>query len=125
MSLAANWRNYSKPMKSFITSHMEFLDKAEPKHLKQVEKRFSKVCKKVHTQLGKKPFHLRQRLNLAALDAVMACSFEMSGSLNSDMSSVYQQLQNNDCFIETVTHNTSDVSAVQQRFRLTRRALSS
>ena len=125
LSLADNWRNYSKPMKSFITSHMAVLDKADSKYLRQVEKRFSRVCKRVHTQLGEKPFHLRQRLNLAALDAVMACSFEMSDSLNSDISSAYEQLQNDDRFIETVTHNTSDVSAVQQRFRLTHRELNS
>ena len=125
LSLADNWRNYSKPMKSFITAHMEVLDKTESKDLGLVEKRFSKVCQMVRTQLGEKPFHLRQRLNLAALDAVMACSFEMIDSLNSDMNSAYQQLQGDDRFMETVTHNTSDVSAVQQRFELTHCALTS
>ena len=123
LALAHGWRNYGKPMKTFITTHMAVLDEADSRHIRRVETQFSRACKKVREQLGEKPFHLRQRLNLAALDAVMACSLEMINSITPDISSAYCQLQENDAFMESVTHNTSDVSAVQQRFKLTRRVL--
>ena len=123
LSLADNWRNYTKPMKTFISAYMQALDNAESTHLGQLEKRFSAVCKIVRQQLGEKPFHLRQRLNLAALDAVMASSFELIDSLNPDMDAAYQQLQEDVEFMETVTYNTSDASAVHHRFQLAHSAL--
>ncbi len=125
LSLADNWRSYSKPMKNFITAHMAVLDKTDSKQLSLIEKRFYKICKRVRTALGDKPFHLRHRLNLAALDVVMASSFELLDSMDSDLAYIYEQLQENDRFMETVTHNTSDVAAVQERFKLTQQALMS
>ena len=118
LALAENWRKYSKPMKKFISSYMEVLDKAETEQIQRVEHRFSEACKVVKTELGEKPFHLHQRLNLAAMDAVMACSVEMMEALGGDMNRTYQKLLNDKEFVETVTHNTSDASVVQQRFKL-------
>lgn len=123
LALAENWHNYTKPMKKFITDYMGVLDKADIEQVMRVEQRFSKACSQIRTQLGEKPFHLRQRLNLAALDAVMACSVELVDSLKPDILSAYQELQGNEKFIETVTHSTSDASVVQQRFQLARSAL--
>ena len=125
LALAENWREYSKPMKKFLTSYMAVLDKADAEKIRRVEQRFSEACKIVKTELGDKPFHLRQRLNLAALDAVMACSFEMVESLGENMGRTYQQLRNDKEFIGTVTYNTSDVSVVQQRFQIAHRAFAS
>ena len=118
LALAENWREYSKPMKKFISSYMEVLDKADTMQIQRVEHRFSEACKIVKTELGERPFHLRQRLNLAALDAVMACSVEMMETLGGDMNAAYQKLLDDEEFIETVTHNTSDASVVQKRFNI-------
>ena len=118
LALAENWRNYSKPMKKFITNYMEVLDKADVKELGQMEQRFSKACSIIRAELGEKPFHLRQRLNLAALDSVMSCSVELVDSLNPAIQSAYQELLDDKNFMEAVTHSTSDVSVIQQRFEL-------
>ena len=123
LALSENRENYRKPMKKFITEYMEILDKSDPERIIQIEQRFLKACNLVKAQLGGKPFHLRQRLNLAALDAVMATSVELVDSLKSDLANAYEGLQNNEAFIETVKYNTSDVSVLQQRLKLARHAL--
>ena len=123
LALSNNWIGYSKPMKKFITSYMNILDKADSEHIALVEQRFDKACTMVRNKLGERPFHLRQRLNLAALDAVMASTMASFESLNPDIRSAYAKLREDETFIETVTHNTSDASVVQQRFELTYSAL--
>ena len=120
LALSENWRTYSKPMKQFITNYMESLDKSDVEHLKQIEQRFSRACSLVKAELGEKPFHLRQRLNLAALDSVMACLMESSVSPKSDLKSAHQELINNQRYLEAVERHTSDVSAIKERFELAR-----
>ena len=125
LALAENWRAYSKPMKTFITSHMEDLDGRTADEVQNTNERFSRACAIVRDELGEKPFHLRQRLNLAAMDAVMACSVELVDSIGSGISKAYEQLQEDQNFIEAVTYNTSDASTVHERFRLTHKAFDS
>ncbi len=116
LALADKWREYSKPMKGFLTSYTAELDRASPEQVELMEERFAKASKMVKAELGERPFHLRQRLNLAALDAVMAYSVELVDSLHSGMSSAYQQLQKNKDFMGTVTYNTCDASIVQLKW---------
>ena len=123
LALSENWHSYSKPMKKFINDYMEVLDKADADQVMEVERRFSQACSLVRKELREKPFHLRQRLNLAALDAVMACAVELVDSLTPDLRSAYQELLNDLSFIETVSHNTSDTSVIQHRFELARNGL--
>ena len=123
LALSENWRTYTKPMKKFITNYMADLDKSDAEHLKQLEQRFSAACSLVKAKLGEKPFHIRQGLNLAALDAVMACSVELCDSLKPDLKSAHQELINNPRYMESVTRSTSDVSAIKERFELARSAL--
>ena len=118
LALAKNWNGYVKPMKKFINDHMGALDKADSEEIEQVEHRFAKACDMVRSELGDKPFHLRQRLNMAALDVIMACSIELADSLKAGIGAQYERLRIDDAFIESVTSNTSDSSAVQQRFQL-------
>ena len=124
LALSENWRTYSKPMKKFITDYMAVLDKSDPEHLKQIEQRFSATCSLIKANLGEKPFHLRQRLNPAALDAVvMVCFVEQADSLKPNLKSAHQELIRNHRYIEAVTHSTSDVSVIKERFELARSAL--
>ncbi len=125
LALAENWQRYGKPMKKFITDYMEILDKENAAKIEDLEKRFAKACKVVRAELGERPFHLRQRLNLAALDAVMACSVELVDSLKPDISSAYESLRADDVFMKTVTHDTSDAAVVRQRFKLVHSAFGS
>ena len=119
LALSEGWREYSKPMKTFITTYMDLLDEADSEQMENVERRFSQACHMLRAGLGEKPFHLRQRLNLAALDAVIACSLELVDSLGSDIGNRYKRLLADKKFVETVAHNTSDVLVVHKRFELT------
>ena len=126
LALAENWRNYSKPMNKFITDYMEFLDKSDADKIAYLEQQFAKACHVVRAELGEKPFHLHgQRLNRAALDAVIACSLESVDSLNPDISGAYEGLQENDAFMAAVTYATSDVLVVKERFELVHSVLTS
>ena len=125
VALSKDWREYSKPMKGFISAYMRHLDEADEEQTRRLEEQFSKACSFVRAELGDKPFHLRQRLNLAALDAVMACSVELVDSLKPGISSAYEKLKADKTFNEMVTHNTSDASVVQERFQLTHSAFTS
>jgi hypothetical protein len=131
LALAENWRNYGcrkyggQSMKNFMDKYMEVLDKTDSEKMVQLEQRFAKACKVVRAALVERPFHLRQRLNLAALDAVMACSVELADSLKPDIGSAYAELQDNKTFMEAVTHNTSHTQEVKQRFQLVHSGFSS
>ena len=91
--------------------------------IEQLETRFTKACKAVSKELDQKPFHLRQRLNLAALDAVMACSVELADSLNSSIGNAYASLLKDQKFMNAVTYNTSHTLEVKTRFQLVHSAL--
>ena len=131
LALAENWRNYGdrkyggQSMKNFMDKFMESFDKQDAEKIDQLERRFIKACEKVHSELGEKPFHLRQRLNLAALDAVMACSVELADSLKPGIGATYDKLKNDATFLGAVTQNTSHTAEVQQRFNLVHSALTS
>ena len=125
LALAENWQGYRKPMKNFITDYMQVLDKADAEKMGLLEQRFTRACQVVRAELGEKPFHLGQRLNLAAMDSVMACSVELADSLKTDLGSEYKSLLADDTFMKAVTHNTSDYAVVQKRFELVHSAFSS
>lgn len=124
LALADNWREYGgaeyggQSMKNFMNRYMEVLDQADGATLECLAERFARTCAVVHAELEDNPFHLRQRLNLAALDAVMACAMELGDSLKSNLGAAYAELQVARDFVAAVTHNTSHTLEVQQRFNL-------
>ena len=122
LALSNDWRNYSKPMKTFITNYMEKLDTETADSVAGLGQRFAVACSAVREALGDKPFHLRQRINLAALDSVMATAVEAGGSIQQDWANAFEGLKNNSNFAYTVTYNTSDTSVVHQRIELVRQA---
>ena len=123
LALAVDWREYRKPMKIFITSYMDKLDRANDGQIQQLEHDFTEACRVVRRELGDRPFHLRQRLNLAALDAVMACAVEFAEPTATNISAAYQNLRSEPDFMETVTYNTSDTAVVHHRLEFVRTAV--
>ena len=124
LALSNDWRNYSKPMKTFITAYMKELDNETVDSVAGLGQRFAAACSAVREALGDIPFHLRQRINLAALDSVMATAVEAGGSIQQDWANAFEELKTNPTFVNTVTYNTSDTSVVQQRIELVRNAFS-
>lgn len=122
LALADSWRTYSKPMKTFISDYMAVLNKKDDTAVGELERRFVGACSVLKKQLGERPFHLRQRINLAALDSVMATAVEWVDSLTPDLNIAYVELKADPDFDETVTHNTSDTTVVKQRLALVQSA---
>ena len=122
LALAENWRQYGaadyggQSMKSFMNRYMQVLDRADDARLENLAEGFARSCAVVYAQLGDKPFHLYGPLNLAALDAVMACAMELGDSLKSDLVTAYAELQSDPDFVAAVKQNTSHALEVQQRF---------
>ena len=130
LALSREWRNYGKrdyggqSMKTFMDKYTELLDKTNAPLLEQLEERFNKACQTIVSQLGEKPFHLRGRLNLGALDSVMASTIEIGDSLKAEISEEYSKLKLDSDFLDAVTHNTSHTAEVHQRFSLVHSAFS-
>ncbi|MDE2844225.1 MAG: DUF262 domain-containing protein [Chloroflexota bacterium] len=130
LALSEKWMNYGEreyggqSMKAFMDKYMEVLDKEDSPTLDQLEERFNEACRAIASQLGEKPFHLRGRLNLGALDSVMACAIELGESLKEQIKEEYATLRENDEFLAAVTHDTSHTTEVKQRFNLVHSAFS-
>ena len=122
LALAENWRQYGtadyggQSMKSFMNRYMQVLDQADGARLENLAEGFARSCAVVHAELGDKPFHLYGPLNLAVLDAVMACAMELGDSLKSGLGIAYAELQSDPDFVAAVKQNTSHALEVQQRF---------
>lgn len=120
----ADWADdYVKPMKTFITGYMRKLDKTQPDELITRGGEFAAACERVLAALGPKPFHLRGRLNVAALDAVMAVVLNNDLHDNNALAQRYEELKAHPTFVETTARDTSDASVVRTRFDLTREVL--
>ena len=112
-------------MKAFMDIYIEMLDRKDAPTLEQLGDRFNKACQVIASQLGEKPFHLRGRLNLGALDSVVACAVEIGDSLKGQIAEEYAALCKNDKFLDAVTRNTSHTAEVKQRFNLVHSAFNS
>lgn len=120
LALSQDWETYTKPMKAFITDYMDTLCKVSDEKILQLEQQFISASSIVHAQLGDRPFHLRTRLNVAALDSVMAGAIESLSTLNPDLGSSYTKLKSNQDFTNAVQFDTSDTAVVRGRFNLVR-----
>ncbi len=116
---------YEKPMKEFLNKAMKHHDSGDTKKVDKFFTLFQKVTKLVATELGEKPFHLRGRLNVSALDSVMCVLIESFSKVSSEqLADRYQNLVNNDDFSKRLTQlGTTDTKALQERVALVREYL--
>ena len=118
LSLTDRWRDYKKPMKSFMTSYMEHIDTLDQNSLTELEQSFRRTCGLVKASLGNRPFHLRSQLNAAAMDSVMvACGGHREIS-EEQLTKAFDQLRDNEDFQQLVSHTTGTETAVRRRMEL-------
>jgi len=120
---------YEKPMKKFLNRYLiegfsqssDDLDES----IVKTKDLFDYTCDFIYDQLGEKPFQIRNRFNYAVLDSVFCTCIEaMKKGITGVKESVYK-LKEDDNFIQNVTANTSDQSAVSKRFEKAREYLMS
>lgn len=114
---------YEKPMKEFLNNVMDREKKAKSAHTTALQKNFKTTAERIVQALGDRPFHLRGRLNSAALDAVFSTLLRMKGVPPKDLAKRYAKLIKDGEFTETTLHNTSDSSVIRDRFDATAKYL--
>lgn len=119
LALADAWSNYKKPMKRFLN---EFLAKKKKlpeadrtRWLAETKDNFARVTDYVLLQLGEKPFHLRGRLNYAAMDSSLIASEKALKQGIVDLKARYDRLVADEDFEVWTTTDTSDEKVVTQR----------
>lgn len=103
---------YEKPMKEFLNQYMEYKRKNDG-DFEELKTNFSLSTAMVVESLGEKPFHLRGRLNYGVLDSVMYAV--LSCEEIKDFKGKFDALIRDQIYIDAVTYNTSDASAIDAR----------
>jgi hypothetical protein len=113
--------SYEKPMKKFLSDYLTNLkpDRALEER-EQDRARFMRATSLAAQQLGEKPFHLRGRLNLAAMDSVLAALEAVPIGLEGDLPDRFASLLDDSDYRDAIYFNTSDVVVVRKRFELAR-----
>ncbi len=119
LALHEYWESYSKPMKGFLNSFMADIkrlpdDELDPK-LEYFTEKFNSACNTIEGSLPAKPFHLRGRINYAAMDSIFVAIMQMD-DVPGDIAERYNNLVNDDDFVRSATLNTSDESTLHARF---------
>ena len=111
---------YAPPMKKFINDYMG-KHQWEPSSSKY-QQVFLESVRRVVDSLGKRPFHIRQGINVAVCDSVMV-AFAESEDIPRDIKERYERLKEHPEFIAATTSGTTASAIVKQRLELARQAL--
>ena len=124
LALAGRWSEYTKPMKTFLTNYMEdVLTKGSDEVRQEIAGRFSAATETIHAGLGPRPFHLRGRLNVAALDATLGTVMTTGVRDPARVSECFATLVGDPASAQNIFFNTSDVQVVKSRFTAMRDCL--
>lgn len=120
VALSEDWRDYSKPMKGFLNRFITKINKLDKpnfdKKLEEISSKFIKSCAIIEKHLPNKPFHIRGRINYAAMDSIFSVVMSFD-SVPSDLMRRYESLITNDDFVKSATINTSDDVTLYIRFK--------
>jgi len=116
LALHAQWRQYKKPMKWFLSGYMTAVNKDASFDVATLEQQFQSACDYVLASCGKEPFHLRGRINLAAMDSVMCAAIDAVALGVGDFGDRYARLKSDEAYIKDVTISTSDETVLKSRF---------
>lgn len=123
LALSASWESYKKPMKRFLNEYLlssrKLKDGPLDDFISGTRNKFIENCKYALKHLGEKPFHLRGRLNYAAMDATLvASSVALKNGVN-DLKKRYDLLLKDEAYIDWCTKDTSDEKILTNRIKKT------
>src|SRR5690606_21697633 len=93
LSLYTRFDLYEKPMKEFLNKRMSTDKNGTSPEVNAFISQFPSLCETIVSRLGEKPFHLRGRLNVSALDAVMCTILRSIGSIPENLAERYERLK--------------------------------
>ncbi|MDP2327811.1 MAG: DUF262 domain-containing protein [Dehalococcoidia bacterium] len=123
ISLARGWEQYTKPMKGFVTAGMIQLRSMSQEQRDTIETQFKVAVERARDRLGARPFHVRGRLNVAALDGILAPMMILGEQVGSNTRTAYDSLLEDEEFLAAISISTSDADTVKRRIRLALAAL--
>ena len=115
--------DYRKPMKAFLSRFMEENREAPEGVLAKREQVFRDTCGQVVAALGAQPFHGKNGLNAAALDAVLVAFSENLDRVPADIKARYQKLRLDAEFIADTRQGTTEAAVVQRRLAQAKQVL--
>ena len=108
---------YSKPMKDYLNKYMKRNMDPDESELASLRDIFEKTCNSVVSNLGERPFHVRKGLNVAVFDSVMVAFSDNLERVPCDIVGRYKKLIADEKFVDNTKNSTTDVGAIEQRFR--------
>jgi len=126
LALGRRWKHYERPMKVFLTEYITSLNGDKGKARREADEAFFvRACRLAVEHLPERPFHVRTRLNLAALDAGLGTIGSLTDAQVNHLGKRFAQLQANKDYEEAIRFNTSDVKVVLERFQTATKVLTS
>ncbi len=121
LALSSSWEPYKKPMKRFLNGYLsanrKLKDGPLDDFIKDTRNGFIESCKYALKHLGEKPFHLRGRLNYAAMDSTMVASCVALKKGVNDLKRRYDILVKDEEYIDWCTKDTSDEKILTSRIK--------
>ncbi len=108
--------SYQKPMKDFLSRFMRKNQHTSEDVIAQNELVFRKTCIQLLDSLGERPFHVLSGFNVSVSDAVMVAFSEHLDQVPPDIDNRYKLLLEDEEFVSSTKHRTTDVVSVQERF---------
>src|SRR5207249_2620029 len=118
LALADEWRGYVKSMKGHLNRYMDELASKTAQELDDICARFRAATQQTVTALGERPFHIRTRLNVAALDGFLGSVVAANGQNRIPLGVAWRDLREDAEFIDVISFNTSDTEVVRRRFEM-------
>lgn len=126
ITLSKYWDNYEKPMKKFLNALLIEINREPLESQREISReigdKFILTCSAIVNKLPERPFHLRGRINFAALDSVFSTLMAAS-SVPDDLHSRYQVLISDADFLQAISVSTSDEKVLKNRFEKAREIL--
>jgi len=111
-AIFSGYSSYEKPMKSFLNKFAETMREKQIL-FPELKSKFCKACDLAQSEIGDKPFHLKNRLNYGVLDSLLVAL--MTHPDTSNIADKFRQLKSDDTYIQSASFNTSDASVLKQR----------
>lgn len=119
-ALSQRWDSYEKPMKEYLNVAMRRNRDVHAKNVARFKNIFPNVCKRIFSELGPKPFHLRGPLNTSALDSIFCTLLDNFSDIPKNVATRYQSLKTDPQFRELTSGGTTDTLVLRKRFELAR-----
>lgn len=109
---------YDKPMKTFLNSVASRYRYKHSSDFNTFANEFKKACSVMKDQLPTKPFSVRGPFNTSIFDSILCAIMKHSNDLPANLLDRYNQLLENNEFIEKTTLATTDTKILKRRFEL-------